>query len=106
MVDVIDVWYVVAHSLWMLGLAILVAALSWAHWAAGVAGCGLRDAVRRPAVRRGIEIGLVFFGAGMGATGRHWWEQGLWWLLAAVWVVQIWKGCLAKRNRPPRKQGR
>lgn len=84
----IDVWGVVANGLWIVGLALLLAALSWAYWAAGTEGTGVRAVLRRPWAQRLSVLGLLLFCAGLAATGRRWWERAVWGLLAATLVVQ------------------
>lgn len=86
----IDVWGILANSLWILGLAVLLAALSWAHWAASVEKVRFRAVLGRPRVQRVLNLGLALFCAGLAVTGRVWWERVLWGLLAAVWAVQAW----------------
>jgi CHASE2 domain-containing sensor protein len=100
---VIDVWGVVANSLWILGLAVLLAVLSWANWAASVEKVRLRTALTRPGVQRALNLGLFLFCAGLAATGRAWWERVLWGLLAVAWVVQAW---LAGRRTEDAGEGR
>lgn len=92
----IDVWGVIANSLWILGLAVLLAVLSWAHWVASAEGNRLRDELKRPQIQQVLDLGLFLFCAGLAATGRSWWERILWGLLAAVWVFQAW---LAERKK-------
>jgi hypothetical protein len=87
---VIDIWGVAANSLWVLGLAILLAALSWARWIAQTEGKRLRAVLKRPSTQVALDVGLFVFCVGLAATGRTWWERGLWGLLAAAWVVQAW----------------
>lgn len=99
----IDVWGVVANSLWILGLAVLLAVLSWANWAASVEKVRLRTALTRPGVQRALNLGLFLFCAGLAATGRAWWERVLWGLLAVAWVVQAW---LAGRRTEDAGEGR
>ena len=84
----IDVWGVAANSLWVLGLSTLLAALSWASWAAGEEKVRFRAVLARPGMQRVLDLGLFLFCAGLAATGRAWWERALWGLLAAAWVVQ------------------
>jgi hypothetical protein len=87
---VINVWEVVANSVWILGLAVLLAAFSWASWAASVAGIRFRMVLCRPRMQRVLSLGLMLFCAGLAATGRAWWEQTLWGLLAVIFAVQAW----------------
>ena len=84
----IDVWGVIANSLWILGLAVLLAALSWAHWVASSEGRHLRIVLGRPQTQRCLDLGLFLFCVGLVATSRAWWERILWGLLAAAWVIK------------------
>lgn len=83
----IDIWGVVANGPWVVGLAVLLATLSWAHWAAGVEDVRFRETLGRTEVRRIMDVGLALFCAGLAATSDVWWRQVLWGLLAAAWVV-------------------
>lgn len=91
----IDIWGVIANSLWILGLAILLAVLSWARWIAQTKQSRIRIVLKRPSIQIALDVGLFLFCAGLAATGRTWWERVLWGLLAAAWVVQAW---LARAN--------
>ena len=79
----IDVWYVTSNLIWIAGLAMLLAALSWARW------IGENQGRRRP--RLALNLGLTLFCAGLAATGRGWWERVLWGLLSAVWVARTFQ---------------
>lgn len=92
----IAVWGVLANSLWIVGLAVLLAALSWAHWVASTEKVRFRVVLGRLWARRMMGLGLVLFCAGLAATGRTWWERVLWALLAVGWAVQAW---LPRRRR-------
>ena len=92
----IDIWGVIANSLWVLGLSVLLAALSWAHWVASTEKSRFRTVLRRPATQLTLDLGLFLFCSGLAATARAWWERVLWGLLAAAWVVQAY---LAGRRR-------
>jgi hypothetical protein len=74
----IDLWLVVSNSLWIAGLTLLLATLSWASWAAHVENARMHAVLARPAVRRAWGLWLALFGAGMAVTGRAWWESMLW----------------------------
>ena len=86
----IDVWEVVANSVWILGLAVLLAAFSWASWAASAEGIRFRAVLRRPGIQRVLILGLMLFCAGLAATARAWWERTLWGLLTVIFAVQAW----------------
>ena len=86
----IDLWLVVSNSLWIAGLSLILATLSWASWAASQDGTGsvrLSTTLTRPSVRRAWELGAALFCAGMAATGRAWWEWALWGVLALGFLV-------------------
>jgi hypothetical protein len=87
---VIDIWGVIANSLWVLGLAVLLATLSWARWVAGTEESRFSDRLKQPQTRQALNLGLFLFCAGLAMTGRAWWERVLWGLLAAAWLSQVW----------------
>jgi hypothetical protein len=99
--EVIDIWEVIANSLWILGLTVLLAALSWARWIAYTEQSRLRTVLKQPSIQMILDTGLFLFCAGLAATGRTWWEHVLWGVLAAAWVVQAWLAqANARRQRP------
>jgi hypothetical protein len=86
----IDIWLVASNSLWIAGLSLLLATLSWASWASSVGredGARFRAILARPGVRRMWGLGLALFCSGMAATGHAWWEWGLWGGLAASFLI-------------------
>jgi len=94
----IDVWAVAANALWVLGLALALAALSWAHWVTTRDEIGMHQALEEAGVRRVLDLGLLLFCAGMAAISRRPWERGLWVLLALAWAVQIALSLRAQRR--------
>ena len=84
----IDVWAVLANSLWILGAAVLLATISWAYWVANTQGDRLRTVMSLPRIQQALHGGFFLFCAGLAATSRAWWERLLWGLLAAVWMVR------------------
>jgi hypothetical protein len=83
-----DIWEVATNGLWVLGLAMLLSTLSWAHWAASEEDERLRIVLSRSGTQHGLDWALFLFCTGLAATSRRWWEQILWGLLALAWVVQ------------------
>lgn len=87
----IDLRIVVAGTLWITGLAVVLAALSWANWEAKTGGERLRAALERPAIRRAIDGGLALFCVGLAVGAEQWWERALWGLLAVAWIaLMVW----------------
>jgi hypothetical protein len=83
----IDLRTLLGGSLWILGLALILAALSWAYWVAARENVRFRVALNRPGVARALDIGLMLFCAGLAATARTGWERALWGVLAVVFLV-------------------
>lgn len=86
----IDIWGVLANSLWILGVAILLATFSWAYWVAQEKGHRLRTVIDRPRIQQALNGGGFLFCVGLVVTARVWWKSILWGLLAAAWVVRAW----------------
>jgi hypothetical protein len=87
---VIDIWGVLANSLWVLGLATLLATFSRAYWAACVEKARLRAVLARPGILRAVNLSFFLVCAGLATTGRTWWGRVLWGLLAVAWVARVW----------------
>jgi hypothetical protein len=88
-------WWGVAHNaLWVVGLAVGLAALSMANYQAGQEQVRLREKLSEPGFQLPIAIGAVLFCLGLCFSGRSWWEQAIWGLLAALFAalaVRIWR---------------
>jgi hypothetical protein len=95
---VIEIWAVAANALWILGLALLLAALSWASWLASVQKVRFRAVLARAGVQAVLYLGLSLFSAGLAATAHTWWERVLWLLLTAWWLAQAW---MSTRRKDP-----
>ena len=94
----IDLRGLIANALWIAGLALLLAALSWASWAAGIMGQRFRAMWGRPGVQQAAHVGLALLSAGLAATARTWWEQVLWALLMVAAVLHV--GWMLWRSMP------
>ena len=88
----IDVWDLFGNALWIAGLAVLLATLSWAHWVASEQQGRMRAVLARPWPRRMLSLGCSLLCMGLAATGRAWWEVALWGLLSAAWAVCALRG--------------
>jgi hypothetical protein len=85
-------WYLVGFSaLWILGLGLVVAALSFANYQAGQQKWRFRQALEIPACRIMIDLGLVLFCLGWTGSVSSTWEHLLWAVLALVFAVQTWQ---------------
>lgn len=82
---------IAANLLWILGLSLVLVALSWANWAAKTSRTRLRSVLARPSIRRALDLGLVLFCAGLAATAHRGWEKAIWALAALIFTaLSIW----------------
>ena len=94
----IDVWDVVAHSFWILGLSVLLATWSYQSWERSQ---GIADGSFRVA----YGVGLVLFLIGMVATSGTLLERLLWGgLLVAVLVLNGASLLEQRRGNAPRSR--
>lgn len=100
----IDIWAVLANSLWILGMAVLLATFSWAYWMADTKGGRLRTMMGLPRIQQALNGGAFLFCAGLAATSRVWWERLLWGLLAVAWVVRVWLTGINARKTDSHRQ--
>ena len=87
-------WYGLAgNTLWICGLAVLLAMLSMVHFEARARRERLRQRLGDREPRMAIAIGLILFCAGLLLIGDTWWEKGIWaafGVLGIVWLVRLW----------------
>jgi hypothetical protein len=90
-----DDWLgLVGSVLWIVGLAIDLAALSMAHYQARLAGERLWAALSRAGVQLALAAGTVLFSIGLMLCSDPWWQKVPWGLCAAllvVWVLRLWR---------------
>ncbi len=91
-------WYsLFSTSLWISGLAIVLATISYAWYEAATTQNKLRLVLSLPSFELTNTSGLALFSLGMLArVGIAWWESVLWSLLAIAFGVQAWS---AQRRR-------
>ncbi|MFZ6028850.1 MAG: hypothetical protein ACOYYS_14130 [Chloroflexota bacterium] len=85
----IDWFNLLANSLWIFGLALALAVLSYASWQAALAHDKLRRYLELPHSRVLLNLAGVFFWLGLAATARAWWEIGLWLVVAVAFAVPL-----------------
>jgi hypothetical protein len=85
-------WRLVAFSaLWILGLSVLLATLSFADYTAHAERVRTREALRRRAYQAALYAGLALFALGVGGAVRVWWETALWALLGLAFAALAWR---------------
>jgi hypothetical protein len=91
---VIDWARILANGIWVLGLALMLADLSYQYWLSGERGWPLREMWRGFTERLTTWIGLALIAGGLAGTSTTLWETGLWllFLLVAVYFgAKSWR---------------
>jgi hypothetical protein len=88
----IDIRFVFAHSLWILGAAVILAAFSYYDWLAREEGRSRRDVWREA---RGWPVStsaglLLVASAFLLMEGVAWWERGVWLAAWALIARDLW----------------
>lgn len=97
----IDWWGLFSNALWVIGLAVGLAALSMASYQARVDGIRLRKRLNEASFQMPFALGIVLFCLGLLFSSRVWWAWFLWGLSAAASAgLAIW---LWKRERTDRE---
>ncbi len=89
----IDIRFVIAHGLWILGAAVGLAAFSYYNWLAEERQMPLRQMLR---IARGWNVslagGVLLLASGfLLIQGTRWWERGLWLLIWAAAAFDLWR---------------
>ncbi len=90
----IDWLRIVAHGLWVTGLALILAALSYHTWLAGQEGRSLRRELAGASFQRAVLGGVLLVSIGLSAISRGLWPQLLSAgvaIAAAVAVLWRWR---------------
>ncbi len=82
--ELIDWRMVGSASLWITGLAILLASFGFADYHARGDAVSLREVLRRRGYQVSINVALVLFCLGLMVSTAAWWEAVLWGLLACA----------------------
>jgi phosphoglycerol transferase MdoB-like AlkP superfamily enzyme len=85
----IDWFNLAANSLWIVGLAIALAVVSYASWQASLLHEKLRHHLGQPVYQIYFDLAAILFCLGMAATSRRVWEIILWCVLAVLFIAQI-----------------
>jgi hypothetical protein len=80
---------VLFNALWIVGLAVLLADLSYHYWLAHEEGRGMREQLGRPAFLRFAWLGVALVAAGLAGTSNRVWELVVWALFTLFCIVQM-----------------
>jgi hypothetical protein len=89
----IDWLGVLTNGLWVLGLAGMLATLSYFDYHAKTRSLPLRRVLNAPMFVRPFSWAAVVFCIGVAASGGSWWQRLAWAVLAVLFAVQAWKSC-------------
>ena len=94
-------WFGVFHNaLWVFGLAIVLAALSYADWRRRlvVQRVSFRQALAEPGFQAAVSLGFTLFCAGLALGSAVWWQIAAW---AALGLFFAWNGltCLRRMTK-------
>jgi hypothetical protein len=85
-------WYSVGlGALWIMGLGLVTAGLSLANFIGCTQICKFGQALKMPACRMMIGLGLVLFCLGLAGSVSTLWEHLLWAVLALIFALQSWR---------------
>lgn len=85
-------WAMVGYSaLWISGLSVILAAVSYADYVAHAERNKLRRVFRRPGFQAVFNLGLLLVCLGLIGSSRASWEQVVWGVLAVAFAVHAWQ---------------
>ncbi len=91
----VDWLELVGASLWVVGLAVCLAALSTARYLAHEGDEPVFRRLQQPGLRAALAAGMSLFCIGLLLVSGPWWQRVAWGLMAtvfAVWAVRSWRG--------------
>jgi len=98
----IDVWGVFSNSLWILGLAVLLAVWSYASYEAGRRKQRIRHVTHEFGYALALNAGMVLFLAGMATTEDRWWARVLWIVIGlGVIAESVWRIIQHRKGAAP-----
>jgi hypothetical protein len=97
---------VATNSLWLLGLAVCLAVISYADWNAHSDHRRLYDVLQQPTFRLPLWSGLTLFCTGVALSGGRWWERALWGVLTVMATAEVWRAGRTSKGIPGNKSSR
>ena len=92
------------NGLWIVGLAVMLASLSYHYYEARRRKRPFREQATERTFRIAAWVATLLITAGLAATSAHFWEAGLWFLLVIYSVVRIAKA--VQENQSTEKESR
>ena len=76
--DLIDWPALARNALWIVGLSVALAALSYSSWWASLHNCPFRRALDRPSFVGSFSAGMLLFSVSLAWGGTRGWDRVLW----------------------------
>ncbi len=86
------------NGLWVIGCAVILAALSYTNWLAHVRGTRARQLLGSSTFQLPFTVGLGLIALGLFFLGRGWLEHVLWAVFVVLFAWQAWS--LWRDQRP------
>ena len=87
MIDWLNAFY---NALWILGLAIILAAFSYADWRARLGGQKLRQRLNAAPFQLPLSLGLLLLSLSLLLLAHTWWERVIWLVFGGLFLFQGW----------------
>jgi hypothetical protein len=97
MIDWLQVLY---HACWVIGLAVILTALSHHDFLAAHRGVRLRSLLAGPSFQIPLSGGSFLIALGLAFLARSWWERLIWLGFAALFIFQGWRTFSEARDSP------
>ncbi len=86
-IDWLNVFY---NAIWIIGLAVILAAFSINDWLAHTNGVKLRQQLGTSAFQTPLTGGLILVSVSLALLADVWWERALWGVFAVLFAAQWW----------------
>jgi len=100
MADMIDLWGVFSNFLWILGLAVLLATWSYAHYEARMSHKKVSEKLDELGYALSLDGGLLLFCAGLAATEHRGWARLIWIGMGIAVLIEGGMRIAASRRAP------
>ncbi len=81
----------IINSLWIAGLAILLAGFSYHYWQAQLQKQNLKAQLNQSSFLKVFWLGFAFITAGLAGSSQHAWETAVWFIMGAVSLLNLVK---------------
>ena len=77
------------NALWILGLSLALATLSYSSWQASITREKFFTSLSHPGPQASLDVAGALFCAGLAATSAVLWQKALWAVLGIIFLVQV-----------------